>query len=106
MKIVHKKAPAEFARFGRNIFNLSGDDKTTAEESVKQYLIWLKSIQAPQSYMDIAKPGQEISIKGLQHVAETAYSIYDKKIGKLVSLNLDEVKELLIAGMTPYTIEQ
>jgi alcohol dehydrogenase len=106
MKIAYKRAPAAFARFGRNLFALSGDDETVAEEAVKQYLTWLKSIEAPQSYSDIAKPDQVITVEELKKVAETAFTVYDGQIGKLVSFSLDEVKELLRAGLIPYSHEE
>lgn len=104
MKIAHKRAPSEFARFGRNIFNLAGKDTEVAEKAVNAYLTWLKAIEAPQSYADITKPGQVIQENELQKVAETAYTIYNQQIGRLVSFSLDEVKALLKAGLIPYSV--
>ena len=105
MKIVHKKAPVEFARFGKNIFGLSGDDSTVAAEAVIHYFSWLKSIQAPQEYADIAKPGQTITCKELETVAETAFSIYHGNIGRLVRFSLEDINDLLKAGMIPYSLD-
>ncbi len=106
MQMVHEKASFEFARFGRKVFSILGkNDKETAKIAVRKYIEWLKYIGAPQSYKDITTSGQVITKDELRLVAENAFSIYQGSIGKLIAFSLDDIIELLYAGLNPYSID-
>ncbi len=103
MQMAYKKAPKEFARFGKKVFHIDqGSDQEIAKLAVEWYVDWLITIGAPRSYADIVYGERVITKEELDHVAQTAYTIYEGHIGKLFELSLDECKYMLYQGLQPY----
>ena len=101
MDRVQLKKADGFARFGRKVFGLSGDDDILVSlQAIASYKEWLKTIEAPMTFHDIGK--RSFDEKDLQHVATTACRIYGGKLGRLVEFNESEVMELLKAGNVAY----
>ena len=101
MEYVYKEAPAPFARFGRNIFNIQdADDMSAAKKAVGEYKAWLKRIGAPNTYFDFSD--KEFSDKDLRHVAETSCRIYGGHVGKLRKIDIQEAFVILKQGRQKY----
>lgn len=101
MEMVYADAPSRFARFARNIMNISeADDMAAARKGIAAYKNWLISVNAPNTYSDIGN--MSFDNPELYHVAETAFRIYNGKIGRLKRLSLEDIKHLLVSCQVPY----
>ncbi|GKX28311.1 NADH-dependent alcohol dehydrogenase [Vallitalea longa] len=101
MEMTYKEAPEIFARFARNVMGIEEDDDLEAAKlGVAKYKAWLKQVGAPNTYFDIGN--KEFNDEQLNHVAKTAWKIYDGNIGRIKKWNLEEIIELLSAGRIKY----
>lgn len=105
MECVVDHAPEIFARFARNVMNISGDDdKIVAHKGISAYKNWLISVAAPNTYADLGN--REFADNDLVHVAKTAWRIYNGNIGRLKKFTFDEILKLLFSGKIPYKFEE
>lgn len=100
MRLVYRNKPSIFARFARNVMGVqSSDDLAAAEEGIARYIQWLKHIHAPDTFFDIGN--REFSDAQIEHVASTAWRIYNGKIGKIRQMSYEDCVRLLKSGRDP-----
>lgn len=98
---VYQKRPEIFARFARNVMGIQ-EEKTVecARLGIEKYCQWLKKIQAPSVYKDL-NPELEFDKGQLDLVAEKIWKVCGRKVGKLVPLQIGDIKSILYAGNEP-----
>ena len=100
MRLVYQSRPSIFARFARNVMGVcDNNDLSAAEEGISKYISWLKSIHAPNTFFDIGS--RAFSDEEIEHVASTAWRIYNGNIGKLRHMSYDDCVTLLRSGREP-----
>ena len=77
-----------FAKFGRNVFNLSGEDYKVAKESIKQLREFWSSIGAPTKLSN-----QNITNEHIKKMAN--HATINGTIGNLEKLDFNDVKKIL-----------
>ena len=98
MLYVYKKAPEIFSRFARNVMRIDEkDDPKAAGKGINAFIGWLKKIGAPQTYSDL-NPELKFEDNELDIVAEKIWNVCHGQVGKLVPLELTDIKEILYAG--------
>ena len=101
MQITAPDYPALFARFARNIMGVcQEDDAKAAVEGVAKYKEWLKSVDAPNTFFDIAP--LSFSDEELARVAKTACKVYGGKVGKVKGFYEEDILSLLKQGKVGY----
>lgn len=75
------------------------EEKTVecARLGIEKYCQWLKKIQAPSVYKDL-NPELEFDKGQLDLVAEKIWKVCGRKVGKLVPLQIGDIKSILYAG--------
>ncbi|UDM31893.1 iron-containing alcohol dehydrogenase [Lentilactobacillus laojiaonis] len=94
--ILNKDTVALFARFGRNVWDIQGqDDQNTAELAIQKTYEWISSLNAP---MTLPEVGIEDTSKFDEMAMEAVkYGSLDTKA--YVKLSVDDVKNIFKASM-------
>jgi alcohol dehydrogenase YqhD (iron-dependent ADH family) len=98
MRFVMKKKPDIFARFARNVMGIvCPNDHEAAVLGVDAYISWLKRVGAPQCYSDLSNK-VAFTDEDLLTVAKNAWRIYKGRIGRLVTMDFDDIVNILMEG--------
>lgn len=87
MKYVYKNDIPKFARFGRNIFSLEGNDEDVAVESINKIIEFFNEIGSPTSLKQV-----DIKQDAIEKLTENAS--LRAPIGVLMKLNKDDIREI------------
>lgn len=98
MKFVCRKRPDVFARFARNVMKVTEkDDEKAAVLGVQRYIEWLGKIGAPKVYRDLNQE-RDFGEKELDIVVEKIWKVCAGKVGRLVPLSKEDIRNILYQG--------
>lgn len=93
---LNAETEAKFARYGRNVWDLTGNDQAVAQAAIQATYDWIKALQAPTTL-------GELGINTTENFAAMAKSAVElKHLDKVayVPMTIKDVNDLYVASMT------